>query len=74
VMRFAPQGMDALRVWRTTLASYPLVAIGGIDCTNAAAVWATGVDSIAVIRAITNAVDPIRAAEELAVVMRACAL
>lgn len=58
VMRFAPQGVDALRRWRSTLASYPLVAIGGIDPSNAAAVLATGVDSIAVIRAITHAGDP----------------
>lgn len=66
VMRFAPQGVHALRTWRSTLASYPLVAIGGIDMTNAEAVLATGVDSIAVIRAITLAADPLRAAEELA--------
>ncbi len=71
VMRFAPQGVDALRGWRSTLASYPLVAIGGIDSTNAAEVLATGADSIAVVRAITQAGDPLRAAEELAVLMRA---
>lgn len=66
VMRFAPQGVAALRRWRPTLASYPLVAIGGIDSSNAAEVLATGVESIAVIRAITLADDPLAAAKELA--------
>ena len=65
VMRFAPQGLAALRRWRATLAEYPLVAIGGIDASNASAVRATGVDSIAVIRAITLADDPIAAVREL---------
>ena len=69
-MRFAPQGVDALRLWRSTLASYPLVAIGGIDATNAAEVVATGVDSIAVIRAITQAADPVQAAGDLAELVR----
>ena len=71
VMRFAPQGIAALPVWRSTLAGDPLVAIGGIDATNAGDVLATGVDSIAVIRAITQASDPLRAAEALANLVRA---
>jgi hydroxymethylpyrimidine kinase/phosphomethylpyrimidine kinase/thiamine-phosphate diphosphorylase len=66
VMRFAPQGIDALRRWRRTLSSYPLVAIGGIDRSTIAEVAATGVDSIAVIRAITQAADPLAAVHELA--------
>ncbi|GAC1398094.1 MAG: bifunctional hydroxymethylpyrimidine kinase/phosphomethylpyrimidine kinase [Thermoanaerobaculia bacterium] len=69
VMRFAPQGLAALSRWVSTLAGYPLVAIGGIDATNAREVLATGVQSIAVIRAITQAADPIEASEELAAIV-----
>lgn len=53
-MRFAPQGLEALRWWRRSL-PYPLVAIAGIFLDNAPDVLATGVDSIAVVRDITNA-------------------
>jgi len=66
VMKVAPQGVAALRRWRRTLGSYSLVAIGGIDMSNIAEVAATGVDSIAVIRAISQAPDPPRAIRELA--------
>ncbi|HEX9459842.1 MAG TPA: thiamine phosphate synthase, partial [Thermoanaerobaculia bacterium] len=66
VMKFAPQGVAALHRWRRTLTSYSLVAIGGIDMSNIAEVAATGVDSIAVIRAISQAPDPPRAIRELA--------
>lgn len=70
VMKFAPQGIAALRRWRRTLSSYPLVAIGGIDPSNAASVAATGVDSIAAIRSITLASDPHTAIRHLAEVLR----
>jgi hydroxymethylpyrimidine kinase/phosphomethylpyrimidine kinase/thiamine-phosphate diphosphorylase len=56
IMRFAPQGLDALRRWRRTL-PYPLVAIAGIFLENAPDVLATGVDGIAVVRDIVNAED-----------------
>lgn len=54
-MRFAPQGLEALGRWRRTLASYPLVAIGGMFRHNASAVLETGADSIAVVRDVTQA-------------------
>jgi hydroxymethylpyrimidine kinase/phosphomethylpyrimidine kinase/thiamine-phosphate diphosphorylase len=58
VMRFAPQGLTQLREWARLLAPhYPLTAIGGIDQTRAPEVLATGVGSIAVVRAITEAQD-----------------
>ena len=47
----AVQGVDVLRRART-LASCPLVAIGGINAANIDAVLATGVDAVAVIGAI----------------------
>lgn len=54
IMRFAPQGLEALRRWRRTL-PYPLVAIAGIFLDNAPEVINTGVDGIAVVRDILNA-------------------
>jgi thiamine-phosphate diphosphorylase len=44
----------------------PLVAIGGINKENAAAVMAAGADAIAVIRAVVQAEAPDKAARELA--------
>jgi hydroxymethylpyrimidine kinase/phosphomethylpyrimidine kinase/thiamine-phosphate diphosphorylase len=70
VMKFEPQGVPALRRWRRTLTSYTLVAIGGIDVSTITEVAMTGVDSIAVIRAITKAPDPLQAVRELAARMR----
>lgn len=59
----APLGVEALALATGAL---PLVAIGGIDATNAAAVRAAGAHGIAVIGAIWNMPDPIAAAKELA--------
>ncbi len=65
-MRFAPQGLEAVRRWRRTL-PYPLVAIAGIFLDNAPEVLATGVDALAVVRDITQAEDlPKRVAQWLA--------
>lgn len=62
-MRFAPQGLEALRRWRCSL-PYPLVAIAGIFLDNAPDVLATGVDSLAVVRDISLAADvPARVAQ-----------
>jgi len=55
-----------LQQWKNLLGdNYPLVAIGGIDSNNAAEVLATGVGSIAVVRAVVNAKDRIQAIEHL---------
>nr|WP_274620410.1 thiamine phosphate synthase [Colwellia maritima] len=43
----------------------PVVAIGGINITNAAQVLATGVESIAVVTAITEAKEPEQALKQL---------
>ncbi len=61
----APQGVDALRRARDAAGALPLLAIGGIDATTAAAVRAAGADGIAVIRAILAAADPAAAATAL---------
>lgn len=44
---------------------YPQVAIGGISAEQFAEVLATGVGSIAVVRALVNAPDPEAAARDL---------
>lgn len=57
-MKFAPQGLERLARWvRLLKARYPLVAIGGIDLDRLRGVMATGVENVAVVRAITQAAD-----------------
>jgi thiamine-phosphate pyrophosphorylase len=57
-------GVERLKQVRKAVA-LPLVAIGGINKENAAAVMAAGADSIAVIRAVAQAEAPEKAAREL---------
>jgi thiamine-phosphate pyrophosphorylase len=54
-----------LVAYATAHAGIPFFAIGGIDATNVAAVRAAGADRIAVVRALTDAVDPEPAARAL---------
>ena len=56
-MPSAPQGLKQLARHVERLADYPTVAIGGISLVRAPAVIATGVGSIAVVSAITQAAD-----------------
>lgn len=56
-MPSAPQGLEQLARHVERLADYPTVAIGGISLARAPAVMATGVGSIAVVSAITQAAD-----------------
>ncbi|WP_370470202.1 thiamine phosphate synthase [Snodgrassella alvi] len=53
-----PQGLDKLRQYVLQAGSTPTVAIGGIDLSNASDVLATGVSSLAVVRAVTDAAEP----------------
>lgn len=57
-------GVEGLRHARQFTRS-PLVAIGGIDAARLPAVWATGVDGVAVVRAISQATDTGAAATQL---------
>ncbi len=57
-MPTAPQGLDKLRRYVAQAGDTPTVAIGGIDLGNAAEVLATGVSSLAVVRAVTEAAAP----------------
>ena len=56
-MPSTPQGLEQLARHVERLADYPTVAIGGISLARAPAVMATGVGSIAVVSAITQAAD-----------------
>lgn len=57
-MPSAPQGVTKLNTYVQMLQGrYPLVAIGGINIERAPQIMATGVDCIAVVSAITQAMD-----------------
>ncbi|MGO2011178.1 MAG: thiamine phosphate synthase [Pseudoalteromonas sp.] len=51
------QGLEKLKHFVPLMQSYPTVAIGGIDLARTLEVAATGVGSVAVVRAITEADD-----------------
>jgi len=57
-MATAPQGVGRLGMYARLMRSYPLVAIGGIGAEQFPEVVATGVGSVAVVRALVNASHP----------------
>jgi thiamine-phosphate pyrophosphorylase len=57
-MRFAPQGIAKIGEWKRRVGTIPLVAIGGIKLEQAAAIFAAGADSIAVVSDVTQNADP----------------
>lgn len=57
-MRFEPQGLDKLGVWKRRIGKVILVAIGGITLERAADVLAAGADVTAVVTDITLDPDP----------------
>jgi len=69
-MATVPQGLGRLERYARLLRHYPQVAIGGIDQSQFVSVRATGVGSIAVVRALVNAPDPEASAAELMALMR----
>ncbi len=65
-MPWIPQGVDAVAHWVKLLGeNYPLVAIGGINFERATALKKTGVGSVAMISAITEAPDYKKATQGL---------
>jgi len=60
-----PRGPGWLHLARCSLGEFPIVALGGIDGTNAREVVRAGADGVAVIRAIIAAPDPEFAARQL---------
>ena len=70
-MATAPQGVGRLAAYARLMRGYPLVAIGGIGADQFDEVLATGVGSIAVVRALVNAPEPEAAARQLMASMAA---
>lgn len=65
VMPYRPLGLERLALWRGWLSPrYPAVAIGGIGVAQMTAVRATGVSGVAVVSAVTQAVNPRLAVRE----------
>lgn len=64
-MATAPQGVARLGAYVRLMHAYPLVAIGGIAVEQFASIRATGVGSVAVVRALVQAADPEAAARDL---------
>ncbi|MCF3640212.1 thiamine phosphate synthase [Rhizobium sp. TRM95111] len=63
-MRWAPQGVERLGLWKRRVAPLPLVAIGGLNPERLPAVFANGADSAAVVTDITLNADPEARARE----------
>lgn len=57
-MKWAPQGVERLKVWKARIAPLPLVAIGGLNPERLAAVFENGADSAAVVTDITRSAEP----------------
>lgn len=64
-MATPPQGVNRLNAYARLMHNTPTVAIGGIALEHLPQIAASGVGSFAVVRAITGAPDPERAADRL---------
>jgi thiamine-phosphate pyrophosphorylase len=64
-MATAPQGPRRLGAYARLMRDYPLVAIGGIDADRLPQVMASGVGSVAMVRALIAAEQPEQAAAKL---------
>ena len=63
-------GLDLVRATTALRPERPWFAIGGIDQDRVAEVTAAGADRIVVVRAVTEATDPARAARDLLAALR----
>ena len=57
-MKWGPQGLERIGVWKDKVAPLPLVAIGGLRPERLDGVFAQGADSAAVVTDITLNADP----------------
>ena len=57
-MRFGPQGLDKIGVWKRRLGNIPLVAIGGLTVDRGQACLKAGADVVSVVTDITLNADP----------------
>lgn len=71
-MPWVPHGIEGLSYWRKVL-QYPLVAIGGINRERFNGIAVSGVDSVAMITAITLANDPLKTAQDFVKGFNQCA-
>ncbi|MPN01418.1 Thiamine-phosphate synthase [bioreactor metagenome] len=69
-MATVPQGVARLERYARLMRHYPQVAIGCIGLAQFPQILATGVGSIAVVRAIVNADNPEAAAAQLMTAMK----
>lgn len=58
VMKWQPQGLERLALWRQLAGDIPLVAIGGLTLPRLPGVFAAGADSAAVVTDLITAADP----------------
>ncbi|WP_094462683.1 thiamine phosphate synthase [Pannonibacter phragmitetus] len=57
-MKWAPQGLERLGIWKKRIGALPLIGIGGLTPERAEAALAAGADSAAVATDITRNTDP----------------
>ncbi|KND18451.1 thiamine-phosphate pyrophosphorylase [Pannonibacter phragmitetus] len=57
-MKWAPQGLERLGIWKQRIGALPLIGIGGLTPERAEAALAAGADSAAVATDITRNADP----------------
>ncbi len=57
-MRWNPQGLERIGVWKERLGDLPLVAIGGLTVERAPGVYAAGADCCCVVTDVLRAEDP----------------
>ncbi len=57
-MKWAPQGLERLGIWKSRIGALPLIGIGGLTPERAEAALAAGADSAAVATDITRNTDP----------------
>ncbi|MDC0535528.1 bifunctional hydroxymethylpyrimidine kinase/phosphomethylpyrimidine kinase [Francisellaceae bacterium] len=57
-MRFMPQGLEKLKLWKKLIGDIPLVAIGGIEFQHMKFLYQAGADGVSVISYVTQSINP----------------
>jgi thiamine-phosphate pyrophosphorylase len=57
-MRWAPQGLERIGIWKQRIGQVPLVAIGGLTPERGTAALVAGADSVAVVTDVLLNADP----------------
>jgi thiamine-phosphate pyrophosphorylase len=57
-MKFAPQGLDEIKLWKQKIDNIPLVAIGGLNLDRAKLAFDVGADCVSVVTDITLHQNP----------------